>query len=100
MSRGTAGVTGKGCFLGDQGRVLSLILPYHVILIGHEAFKSPPFKRSSHSCQEGSYPRTITMSCATSGWSIPEQGRLTARWHLGWERRWISRKQADWEAGL
>lgn len=74
VSRGTAGVPRKGCFLEDQGGVLSFILSYDFILVGLEAFKNPLFKRNSHSCRKGSYPRTITMSFVMSGWLIPVQG--------------------------
>lgn len=72
--QGTAGVPRKGCFLEDQGGVLSFILSYGFILVGLEAFKNPPFKRNSHSWGKGSHLRTITMSFVMSGWLIPEQG--------------------------
>lgn len=72
--QGTAGVPRKGCFLEDQGGVLSFIFSYGFILVGLEAFKNPPFKRNSHSSGKGSHPRTITMSFVMSGWLIPEQG--------------------------
>lgn len=74
MSRGTTRTLRKGCFLGDQGETLSLILPYGFILMGLEAFKSPPLERNTQSWGESSYPRTTTMNFVTSGQLIAEQG--------------------------
>lgn len=49
ISRDTAGIHRKGCFLEDQGRVLSFILSIGFILVSVEAFKNPLFKRNNHS---------------------------------------------------